>query len=92
MTQQGDPSENAMAERLNGILKTELAMDAHFDTLEQARRTLRQSVTIYNTKRLHASCDYLTPQQAHQRHGVLRKRWKRYLRNKGIVKTTRKEV
>jgi transposase InsO family protein len=92
MTEQGDPSENAMAERLNGILKTELAMDADFDNLEQARQTLRQSVLIYNRHRLHASCDYLTPYQAHQRHGVLKKRWKRYPRHQQNIKKTQTTV
>jgi transposase InsO family protein len=80
MTQAGDPSENPMAERLNGILKYELSMNAHFTDFAQAQKTLQQAVLIYNHHRMHATCDYLTPEQAHTRTGQLNRRWKRYPR------------
>ena len=35
-------------------------------------------VAVYNNNRPHASCDYLTPEQAHHQHGVLKKRWRTY--------------
>lgn len=76
MTQNGDPYENALAERMNGILKVEFGLDATFDSFEQAEEIIRQSIHHYNSSRPHASCNYLTPQQAHQQQGALKKRWK----------------
>ena len=77
MTQSGDPLENAIAERVNGILKEELLAD-HYPTLALAKKGIAQAVLIYNSLRPHSSCDMLTPQQAHQQRGDLRRRWKNY--------------
>ena len=77
MTQSGDPLENAIAERVNGILKEELLAD-HYPSLAVAKKGIAQAVLIYNSLRPHSSCDMLTPQQAHQQKGDLRKRWKNY--------------
>jgi putative transposase len=77
MTQQGDPAENAIAERVNGILKTELGLGDVFYSFSQAQQAVRMAVDTYNSSRLHSSCDYLTPDQAYnQASGTLRKRWK----------------
>lgn len=78
MSAPGNPYENAVAERVNGIFKHEFYLDSHFSTIGQVRRMLREIVTVYNTNRPHASCDYLTPEQAHQQYGILKKRWKSY--------------
>lgn len=75
MTQNGDPLENPIAERINGIFKGDFLMDKHFESLEQARREIERMVYHYNHTRPHASCDYLTPAQAHQMSGPLPKRW-----------------
>ena len=75
MTQSGSPYDNAQAERLNGILKGEFLLDQTFENLEAARQVVAKSVQVYNEKRPHASCDYLTPLQAHQQSGELQKRW-----------------
>lgn len=75
MTQNGDPLENAVAERVNGIFKGDFLMDKPFASLQQARREIQQMVYHYNHTRPHASCDYLTPVQAHQRTGLLPRRW-----------------
>ena len=77
MTEKGDPYENAIAERVNGILKSEFGLDKDFDNYEQANAVIESSIAIYNQTRPHLSCDYLTPEQAHQRHGLLPSRWKR---------------
>ncbi len=53
--------ENAMAERLNGILKSEYFLDRHFKTKEEARKAIINAIHIYNTRRLHEKCDYKTP-------------------------------
>lgn len=76
MTENGDPYENAIAERVNGILKGEFDLDRTFVTMEQARVAVGEAVRKYNDLRPHASCDYHTPAMAHDMNGVLRKRWK----------------
>lgn len=76
MTQNGDPYENAMAERINGILKQEWKLDQTFDSFDHAQQTVDTAIQHYNQYRPHASCDYLTPDQAHQKTGPLPKRWK----------------
>jgi putative transposase len=78
MSKRGNPYENAIAERVNGILKTEFYLDRFFKDISQVRRVVQDVVPVYNTKRPHASCDYMTPEQAHERQGVLKKRWKSY--------------
>jgi transposase InsO family protein len=78
MTENGDPYENALAERINGILKTEFRLYSSPCGFEQTKAQIDQSIHAYNTLRPHSSCDYLTPQQAHQQTGKLKKRWKYY--------------
>jgi transposase InsO family protein len=76
MTQNGDPYENAMAERINGILKQEWKLDQTFASFDHAQQSVDVAIHQYNHYRPHASCDYLTPIQAHQKNGPLPKRWK----------------
>jgi putative transposase len=76
MTENGDPYENAIAERVNGILKTEFDLDRVQEGLRETTKKIRDNIQIYNQLRPHASCDYLTPEQAHLKHGELKKRWK----------------
>lgn len=75
MTEKGDPYENAIAERVNGILKMEFGLDAHFSSNISAQDAVEKAVELYNNRRPHASCDYLTPTVAHQMNGELKKRW-----------------
>ena len=77
MTQNGDPYENALAERINGILKTEL-ISAYYDTIEQAALHISRCIIIYNHKRRHSSLNYQTPHEVHQQKGPQIKRWKNY--------------
>ncbi len=79
MTEKGDPYENAIAERVNGILKEEFGLYNDFGHLGQAGDTTKQAIDTYNRYRPHASCDYLTPEQAHQKKGLLKTKWKRRL-------------
>ena len=76
MTEKGDPYENALAERVNGILKAEFGLDRKFDNFQQAYSAVAYAIHIYNTLRPHASINYLTPQQAHDRQGQIPARWK----------------
>jgi transposase InsO family protein len=78
MTQNGDPYENALAERMNGILKTEFNLYGSQYGFEQTYQTVKESIAAYNSLRPHSSCDYLTPDQAHQLKGSMKKRWKPY--------------
>lgn len=77
MTEKGDPYENAIAERVNGILKDEFALDKDFDTFALANIAVSNAIATYNQLRPHASCNYLTPEQAHQQQGLLKTKWKR---------------
>lgn len=76
MTQKGDPYENAIAERVNGILKTDFDLGRVFKNSKEALTAVTASIKAYNTLRPHMSCDYLTPEQAHQMYGPLNKMWK----------------
>jgi putative transposase len=76
MTEKGDPYENAIAERVNGILKSEFMLDKYFKNFDEAQQAVDKAILIYNQNRPHSSCDYLTPEQAHQHSGLLQKRWK----------------
>jgi len=78
MTEKGDPYENAIAERVNGILKGEFLLNATFKTFQDAQQAIDWAVDKYNHIRPHSSCDYLTPELAHEREGVLKKHWKNY--------------
>jgi transposase InsO family protein len=82
MTQKGDPYENAIAERVNGILKSEFNVGVVFGNIEQATSVVDQSIVSYNQLRPHASCNYLTPEQAHLVKGELKRRWKNYRRKR----------
>jgi putative transposase len=77
MTQSGDPLENAIAERVNGILKEEL-LENVYPSFKEAQKAVAIAVSIYNNERPHGSIDYLTPSEAHQGEGELKKRWKNY--------------
>jgi len=65
MTENGDPYENAVAERVNGILKDEFGLSDKFENIMQAKELTSQSIKIYNELRPHLSCSMLTPNQMH---------------------------
>ena len=76
MTEQSDPYENALAERVNGILKTEwIYKEPIYENFEQAQERIGQIINTYNTKRPHLSCGLLTPEKAHLQKGELKKYW-----------------
>ena len=64
MTEERHCYENGAAERVNGILKLEFALDRRFATAEEARRAITEAVESYNTKRPHEMLGYMTPAQA----------------------------
>jgi putative transposase len=65
MSAPGCPYENAVAERINGILKSEFYLDRIFASIDQAREAAFEAVTIYNTKRPHLSLAMMTPEMKH---------------------------
>lgn len=80
MTEKGDPLENAIAERVNGILKAEL-LERRFESIAEARLEVARAVSTYNHLRPHLSVDMLTPAVAHGRQGPLKRHWKNYYRS-----------
>ncbi len=75
MTQSGNPKDNAIAERVNGILKQELLEDA-YSNINQAQCSAKIAIDIYNRMRPHSSVDMMTPEKAHTQSGPIRRRWK----------------
>ena len=76
MTENGSPYENAMAERVNGILKTELLLKRYEDR-QQAVKAVEKAIAVYNDKRPHLSIAMLTPKQAHLQNGELKCLWRK---------------
>lgn len=66
MTEDNHCYENAMAERVNGILKDEFYLDECFDCLDFAAFACKNAIRLYNTKRLHLSLGYRTPEQVYR--------------------------
>jgi len=85
MTEKGDPYENAIAERINGILKGDFLLEKTFASFTEASQAVSDAVEKYNHIRPHDSCDRLTPVQAHNQSGFLRKRWKSQLENELLI-------
>jgi transposase InsO family protein len=75
MAAKGNPYQNAVAERVNGILKDEMALDRLFEGFEQALEQTQLTIAIYNNERLHSSINHLVPAVAHTRSGILPKKW-----------------
>lgn len=89
MTENGDPLENAIAERMNGILKDSFEMDRTFSSFEEALQFIEEAIRYYNERRPHSSCDKLTPKEAHTRTGALKRHWKSF-EEKALAKAKRK--
>lgn len=87
MSEAGDPLENAIAERVNGILKDELLRKG-FVNFAHARSCIDEAVTTYNHLRPHLSIDLLTPAEAHSRTGELKRRWKNYFSTMPIAQAS----
>jgi putative transposase len=84
MTQNGDPRENAVAERVNGILKIEYLLE-RYDSFKETQHRVSRAITIYNSLRPHSSCDMKTPNEAHELTGELKKHWRNYYDKKEVV-------
>jgi len=76
MTQNSDPYENAVAERINGILKQEFYIDKYNKDLPVMKKIIKETVDIYNGKRPHISNHMLTPNQMHEQNIITMKTYK----------------
>jgi putative transposase len=65
MTEQNHSAENALAERVNGILKQEYWLDANFENQRQARQATSHGIHMYNSRRPHTALKFATPEQVH---------------------------
>jgi putative transposase len=79
MTEDGSPYDNAIAERVNGILKDEFGLDDTFSNQQQLQLQVVQSIEIYNNNRPHQSNHMLTPCEMHQQNKLRPKAWHKKL-------------
>ena len=65
MTEEDHCAENAMAERVNGILKQEYFLNHVFQSVAQVHKAVDEAVWLYNTRRPHRSLELCTPEEIH---------------------------
>jgi putative transposase len=90
MTESGSPYDNAVAERVNGILKTELRLDDIFVSYAAAVSVVHNAIDVYNRLRPHFSISNLTPEKAHITTDPLIRTWKpkKYCKAKSVLLQT----
>lgn len=77
MTEQYDPYQNAVAERVNGIIKQEFLNGIIVKDIKLMKKIVAESIDIYNQERPHLSCHMLTPKQMHQQQELKMKTYKK---------------
>ena len=85
MTENGDPLENAIAERVNGILKDELLQEVYGD-FTAAQESIAKAISVYNHLRPHSSISYKTPAEVHCSNEKVERKWKNYYVKKELSK------
>lgn len=80
MTENGDPLENAIAERINGIIKGEYLFQYPINSIKEAQKILDAVVSLYNDQRPHTSLNNMTPSAVHngETDRKIRRLWKNY--------------
>ena len=78
MTEDSNPTDNSIAERVNGILKEEYIDPLTNTTSAQLDQIVNEAIHRYNYYRPHLSCDMKTPNEAHKMKGNMKRRWKNY--------------
>ena len=76
MTESGDPLENPIAERANGILKREWLYKMSIPTRDECKSILKRIISFYNNERPHMSIDWQTPAKAHEQIGLQKRCWR----------------
>jgi putative transposase len=86
MTENGDPLENAIAERINGIIKKEYLETYDINNIRDTKELLKVVVDLYNNERPHMGIGNLTPNQTHKSLKPIKKErlWKNYYQKKFI--------
>jgi putative transposase len=87
MTESYDPYANAVAERVNGILKQEFLLEDYNVKLPIMKELVRNSIEIYNKKRPHYSCAMKTPEQMHKQDQIRIKSYKTTNRTRANLDT-----
>ena len=83
MTENGDPLENAIAERVNGIIKEEYLNHYQTGNLPEATKQLKKAINLYNNGRPHMSISNLTPSLLHNNQKINHQRlWKNYFKKR----------
>jgi transposase InsO family protein len=85
MTEKYDPYENAIAERVNGILKQEFDIARNIQNLNLKKKLIKDAIEIYNNQRPHLSNQMLTPIQMHRQQKLKRKQYKSKKLNNEII-------
>ena len=85
MTESYDPYANAIAERINGILKGEFIGYRNKHSLETMDMLIKNSIDIYNERRPHFSCFYKTPRQMHQQNEIKIKTYKNKYPSNNVI-------
>ena len=85
MTEKGDPLENPVAERINGIIKNEYLFNYKVRDRDHAEVLLKRSVDLYNTERPHMSIGMLAPELVHEFNLSVKREWKNYYLNKTVL-------
>lgn len=78
MTESGDPLENAIAERVNGILKSEWLNNLPAKSPKEILIYIEKIITLYNEQRPHQSISYQIPSSVHESGMVVERKWKNY--------------
>lgn len=76
MTEQGDPYEKALAERVNRTIKEDMLLNRGFISYAAAEEGVQRAIENYNQLRPHRSCGFHTPEQAHRMQGEMVKKWR----------------
>jgi transposase InsO family protein len=84
MTQSGNPRENAIAERINGILKTEWLYDNKPGSWQECVSIVGKIIDLYNNQRPHQSIGYMVPAEVHQTGVKTERKWKSYYRKSNL--------
>ena len=87
MTESYDPYSNAIAERVNGILKQEFLLEEYRENLDTMKLLVKDAVRIYNTKRPHYSCFMKTPEEMHKQKQIKIRTYKKSDSNKASLVT-----
>lgn len=78
MTESGNPKDNAIAERVNGIIKNEFLKEVKCGSVDEVDRAVSLAVDFYNNERPHMSLNMMTPAEAAQCSGIMIKKWTSY--------------